>query len=101
MTAESKPTSIKVMDKEYLVSCADEEREQLLQAAELLNQKMQELRASGKVIGTERIAVMAALNLAGELLEYQNHNSDYASRVDNDIQRLRQKIESALTKVSV
>lgn len=98
MNQDGKPITVTILDKEYLVACEDQEREQLHAAVRLLNQKMQEVRNSGKVIGTERIAVMAALNMAHELIDYKSRNDDYTSRVGDDIQRLRQKIERVLNK---
>ena len=58
--------TVHIMDKEYLVSCPAEARNSLEQAARSLDSKMREIRATGKVIGMERIAVMAALNLIHE-----------------------------------
>jgi len=60
--------SVRIMDREYVVACAYDERSALLDAAEFLNVRMREIRDSGKVVGLDRIAVMAALNLALEFL---------------------------------
>jgi cell division protein ZapA len=60
---------VRILDKEYLVTCPEEEQEALLRSARHLDRKMREIRNSGKVFGTERIAVMAALNIANEMLE--------------------------------
>ena len=60
---------VRILDKEYLVTCSEEEQEALLRSARHLDRKMREIRNSGKVFGTERIAVMAALNIANEMLE--------------------------------
>ncbi len=94
--SDSKPVSVYIMDKEYLIACEEGERELLQHAVNLLNEKMQEVRHSGSVIGTERIAVMAALHIAHDLIEYKNQNENYTSRIDDDVKRLRQKIEQAL-----
>lgn len=61
--------TIRILEKEYQVSCPAEEKANLLASVELLNKKMREIRDSGKVIGLDRIAIMAALNLANELLK--------------------------------
>lgn len=98
MSAEVRPVSIKILDKEYHVSCTDDEREQLHTAVAFLNGKMQEVKNSGKLIGSERIAVMAALNIAHELLAYRRNNDDYVSNVDSALRRLQSKIDDALTK---
>jgi cell division protein ZapA len=69
MAQQSTTVEVKILDKEYLVACPEEEQEALLRAARHLDSKMREIRAGGKVFGTERIAVMAALNITHELLE--------------------------------
>ena len=60
--------NIKILEKEYQVSCPADERKSLVDSAELLNAKMREIRDSGKVVGLDRIAVMAALNMANDLI---------------------------------
>lgn len=94
----AKPVSVTIMDKEYLIACEEGEREQLHAAVRMLNEKCAEARNSGNVIGTERIAVMAALHLAHELIDHKNQNQDYTSKVDDNVRRLRQKIEEALSR---
>jgi cell division protein ZapA len=94
----SKPVSFTILDKEYLISCNEQEREALHRAIELLNRKMREVKSSGKVIGAERIAVMSALHIAHELLEYKQRNESYTSNVDSLIRRLQSKIDDALIK---
>lgn len=69
MSQQSTTVEVRVLDKEYLVACPKEEQEALLRTARHLDGKMREIRASGKVFGTERIAVMAALNITHALLE--------------------------------
>ena len=98
MNENGKPVTVSILDKQYLISCHDNEREQLHTAVTFLNTKMLEMKNSGKVIGSERIAVMTSLNLAHELLAYKRENDDYTSSVDSTIQRLQSKIDEALTK---
>ena len=98
MSSSAKPVSFTILDKEYLISCNEQERDVLHRAIELLNRKMSDVKASGKVIGTERIAVMAALHIAHELLEYKQRNDSYTSNIDNLIRRLQSKIDDALVK---
>ncbi|WP_203142862.1 cell division protein ZapA [Marinobacter mangrovi] len=88
-----KPTTVEVniLDKSYLVACPDEARSELQQAARHLDSQMREIRASGKVFGTERIAVMAALNITHELL--QNDMSEGASKV---LDRMNSRLDEAL-----
>ncbi len=98
MNESGKPITVNILDKEYLISCDESEREQLHTAATYLNTKMQDMKNSGRVIGGERIAVMTALNLAHELLAYKQENDNYTSSIDTTIQRLQSKIDEALVK---
>lgn len=94
MPKQPTTVEVKILDKEYLVACPEEEQEALLQAARHLDAKMREIRASGKVFGTERIAVMAALNITHDLLE-QDTMSDAASSI---LKTMDEKLDSALDK---
>jgi len=69
MTDKAKSLDVSIMGRSYKVTCPDEEREALLQAVAYLDQKMGEIKSGGRVGNAERIAVMAALNIAHELLE--------------------------------
>ncbi len=64
----NKAVDVAIMGREFRVTCLDEEREELLQAVTYLDKKMCEIRDNGKVVSSERIAIMAALNIAHELL---------------------------------
>ncbi|WP_203299573.1 cell division protein ZapA [Marinobacter sediminum] len=92
MSKQSTTAEVKILDKEYLVACPDEERDALTRAARHLDSKMREIRASGKVFGTERIAVMAALNITHELLE-RDTMSDATSSV---LKAMDSKLNNAL-----
>lgn len=96
MNKNTKPMRIHIMDKEYLVACPDNEREALFASAELLTEKMKEIRDTGKVVGADRIAVMAALNMAHELLEQKYNREEYQLTVSNRIRALQDKIDVAL-----
>jgi len=90
--------SVRIMEKEYVVACPYEERSALLDAAEFLNVRMREIRESGKVVGLDRIAVMAALNLAHELLKGKDRESKLDSGVGHRVRALRERVEGALEK---
>jgi cell division protein ZapA len=91
--------SVRIMDKEYVVSCAYDERSALLDAAEFLNTRMREIRDSGKVVGLDRIAVMAALNLSHEFLKARDRETRGDSGAGQRVRVLRERVESALGKV--
>jgi cell division protein ZapA len=94
--ALDKGVSVHILDKEYLVACGEEERQELLASASYLDQKMREIRDSGKVIGADRIAVMAALNIAHELLTQGDPGSEQNREMSLRLQRLHDKIEGVL-----
>ena len=68
MSADVKGLDVTIMGREFRVACPEEEQKGLLEAVDYLNQKMHEIKDHGKVIGLERIAIMAALNIAHEFL---------------------------------
>jgi cell division protein ZapA len=77
---EAARINVRILDKDYLVACPHEERSALLDSAELLNAKMREIRDNGKIVGADRIAVMAALNLANEVLKLREKDTRYRKR---------------------
>jgi len=70
--SSSNSVTVQILDKEYSIICPPEERSNLVSAARYLDGKMREIRSSGKVIGADRIAVMAALNITHDLLHRQD-----------------------------
>jgi cell division protein ZapA len=91
-----RPVKVLILEKEYRVSCSPEEQEELISAARLLDSKMREIRQAGRVIGTERIAVMAGLNIAHELLRAKETKSDAVQVISKRLQNLQAKIEIAI-----
>jgi len=89
---------VKILDKEYQVACPREERQALMESAQLLDERMKAIRGSGAVIGLERIAVMAALNLSHELLQAKSGKAAPMGVATDkaDLQRLSDKIERVL-----
>src|SRR5690606_18807332 len=68
--------TIRILEKEYHVACPAAEQADLLASADMLNRKMREIRDSGKVVGLDRVAVMAALNLANDLLKTKGEDEE-------------------------
>lgn len=94
----SETVFVKILDKEYQVACPPREKDALMQAAHNLDERMRDIRSGGTVIGLERIAVMAALNLSHELLETKDQVRD-AGPDDQALQRLSDKVDQALGKL--
>ena len=90
------PISIQILGKEYKVSCPDDEHESLLNAAQELDKRMRSIRDSGKVGGTDRIAIMAALNLTHDLPSLKNNQVNSEEEVTLQLSNLRHKIENTL-----
>jgi cell division protein ZapA len=94
MSNDSNAVKIMILDKEYLVSCPDDEKEALDASVRHLTEKMSEIRSSGKVVGIDRIAVMAGLNLAHEALRSGSAISSNSTGVR--LRELNTRIEDAL-----
>jgi cell division protein ZapA len=100
MTDKGKALDVNIMGRSYKVTCPDEEREALLQAVAYLDQKMAEIKSSGRVASVERIAVMAALNIAHELLEARTRAASSAAPApgadDFDIAEVKRRMAAML-----
>ncbi|MDP0589889.1 MAG: cell division protein ZapA [Candidatus Endonucleobacter bathymodioli] len=96
MIESASAVAIKILDKEYRVSCQPENRAVLVEAARYLNDKMREIRSTGKVIGLERIAVMAALNISHELLQSRQQISSEQDVTHQHIEQLLGKLNNVL-----
>lgn len=96
--SEPQAVSVRILEKEYLVACPVEERAQLLDSAAFLNVKMKEIRDGGRVLGMDRIAVMAALNLASEVLRQREHGQGTAGEVSHKVKQIRERVETALER---
>ena len=98
MSSKSKTIDVTIMGRTYKVACADDEREALLAAVEHLDQKMNEIKSHGKVASAERIAVMAGLNIAHELLAARNGVSSLPIQSDHapsiDIESVKRRMAS-------
>ena len=93
---------VKLLDKEYQVACPPGQQQALTQSAQYLDDKMRDIRSSGKVIGLERIAVMAALNISNEFLqndgEIANPAAEASRGSDRQLKGLNDKLEEALLR---
>lgn len=94
----AKTLEVMLLGRAYRVACSDEEREALLQAVAYLEGKMNEIKQGGKVAGTERIAVMAALNIAHELLSMRLGDGFDIGEAKRRIGSIEARLEAALAK---
>jgi len=98
MSADTSTLEVFILDKSYRISCPENEKESLRNAARYLDQRMREIRSAGKVIGLERIAVIAGLNITHELLTASQQAEAEASS-QADLSRLIHKIDRTLSQL--
>ncbi|MDX1319803.1 MAG: cell division protein ZapA [Oceanospirillum sp.] len=91
-TQSSQTVEVKILERSYVVGCPDDKQSDLVNSAKYLDRKMREIRDTGKVIGTERIAIMAALNIAYEML----HDNQGSKDSQEQIQRINEKLSAAI-----
>ena len=97
MSDAATPVAVNILDREFLVGCTPEERPGLIAAATYLDGKMREVRgASRSTQSVDRIAILAALNMAHELLQARQHSESQSNVVAQQLQALRTKLDAAL-----
>ncbi len=97
MTQQIAQVSVRILDKEYQVACPAEERTDLLDSAEILNSKMREIRDSGRIVGLDRIAVMAALNMANDLLHAKARDQELEGDISDRLKSISERVDNALS----
>jgi len=95
MSSEA-PVSVNILDREFLIGCTPEEKPGLIAAAAYLDAKMREIRSNARSAGVDRIAVMAALNIAHELMQLRAHNDSDNGALAQHLQMLRAKLDGVL-----
>ena len=95
MSADS-PVAVSILDREFLIGCTPEERPGLIAAAAYLDGKMREIRNGSRAAGVDRIAVMAALNIAHELMQIKQRGESDAGVLAQHLQMLRTKLDGML-----
>lgn len=98
MPDSPKTIDISILGRSYKVACEDDQRESLLAAAAYLDGKMSDIRRTGKITGTDRIAVMAALNIAHELLSTKMGNGFDIGQAKRRISGIEAKLDAALAQ---
>ncbi|MDO9311770.1 MAG: cell division protein ZapA [Nitrosomonas sp.] len=94
----NKPLNLDIMGREFCVTCPDEEREEIQLAAAYLDNKIQEIKAEGKVIDSDRIAIIAALNITHELLMLRTGTGFDMNEFRRRINSLKKKIDEVIIK---
>jgi cell division protein ZapA len=94
--AVAQPVTVSILDREYMIACTPEERAGLIAAAAFLDGRMREVRNNARTATVDRIAVLAALNVAHELLDLKNHAERADGSVADEMSHLRGRLEAVL-----
>ena len=97
MTQQTAQVTVRILDKEYQVACPAEERTDLLDSAEILNNKMREIRDSGRIVGLDRIAVMAALNMANDLIHAKARDQELEGGISDRLKLTSDRVDNVLS----
>ncbi len=92
---DTQPINISILDKDYKVACPPGEQSALLESAKFLDNKMRETRDTGNIMGSERIAVITALNMANDLL----HTSNVGKEIGKELPPRLKDLESKISRV--
>ena len=96
--SEAKGMQITIMGRNFRVACKDEEQAGLLEAVDYLNRRMEEIRDQGKIVGLERIAIMAALNIAHELLTTKVDGGFDMGEIKRRMNRIETLVDQAMSE---
>ena len=88
--------NLTIMDKEYCIACPLGEKDALIQSVRIVNNQIQNLRQSGKVVGNERLAVMAALCIANELIQHRKKEKLTSEQINFRIHQIQERISAAI-----
>jgi len=96
----SDPIAVRILDREYLVACPPDERDGLRAAGTLLDSRMREIRSGNRMAGIDRIAVLAALNLANELLQQRDGGGNRERELSRTLGDLTRRLDGLLDNVA-
>lgn len=96
MSQSPEPVTVRIVDREYRVMCTPEQRRTLMESALFLDQQMREIRDTGKISSMDKIAVMAALNLAEEVLKLRQDMKARDDQVDARVRDLADRLDRTL-----
>jgi cell division protein ZapA len=96
VSAAAEPVSVTILDRKYQFACTADQRKDLIEAARVLDERMKDIRESGRLMSLERIALQAALNFSDELLKLQRVVSQREDQIDSRIRMLADELEQEL-----
>ena len=96
MSNSAEPVSVTILDRNYQFACDPDLRNDLIEAARQLDERMTEIKDSGRLMSLERIALQAALNLSAELVQMQHDENTREEKIDSKIRMLADQLDDAL-----
>lgn len=97
--SQANSVTISILGKQYTIACQQDEKAALIDAANYLDEQMRQIRENGKVVGMERIAVMAALNLSHDLLSSKSSSDSSSTNSSEHLKRANNKLDIALNRL--
>ena len=92
----SEPVTVRILDREYTVGCEPDERDGLMAAAKILDSKMREVRGGNRMAALDRVAVLAALNLAHEVQQLRDENERRDRELARTLGDLNRRLDGLL-----
>ena len=99
--SEPQIVTVSILDKEYQINCAPDEVAALRQSAQYLDDKMREIKSTSSVFGLDRLAVMAALNIANDLISQTQKTGEVVANQEGEIQSLTGKLDQAINRLKI
>ena len=96
MSESTIAVTVHILDRDYAVACTPEQRLGLIEAAQRLDADMRQVRNASRSAGVDRIAVLAALNIAHELIQARRQSSQGDTELTRELDALRLKLDGAL-----
>ncbi len=97
----SEPVSVKILDREFTVGCEPNERDKLMAAAQLLDSRMREVRGSNRMAALDRVAVLTALNLAHELLQFKQQDNTHDQAIAHTLSEMNRKLDGLFDSLAM
>jgi cell division protein ZapA len=96
MSQSSEPVSVTILEKKYQFACPADQRNDLIDAARLLDETMTEIKDGGRLMSLERIALQAALNFSAQVVKMQQNEQIREEKIDSKIRMLADQLDDAL-----
>lgn len=96
MNQEISEVTVKILDKDFKISCPKDKLAALQESADYLDKKMLEISKSGKIANVDHLAVITALNITRELMTYKHRQNTFINALTENVKKLKQRIEDVL-----